>query len=82
VPRLGTEASFIVASIYNDKSILGCRYGSTRPHHDIPLIVRLYLDGRFKLDEMVSRTYPLAAIADAIGDLEGGRLNRGVLELA
>jgi hypothetical protein len=31
---------------------------------------------------MVSRTYPLAAIAAAIGDLEGGRLNRGVLELA
>jgi S-(hydroxymethyl)glutathione dehydrogenase/alcohol dehydrogenase len=82
VPKLGTEASFMVASMYNDKSILGCRYGSTRPHHDIPLIVRLYLDGRFKLDEMVSKTYPLAAIADAIRDLEGGRLNRGVLELA
>jgi S-(hydroxymethyl)glutathione dehydrogenase/alcohol dehydrogenase len=81
VPKLGTEASFVVNSLYNNKSILGCRYGASRPHHDIPLIVRLYLDGRFKLDEMVTRSYPLAAIADAVRDLQDGRLNRGVLEL-
>jgi S-(hydroxymethyl)glutathione dehydrogenase/alcohol dehydrogenase len=82
VPKLGTEASFVVSSLYNNKSILGCRYGASRPHHDIPLLVQLYLDGRFKLDEMVSRTYPLAAIADAIADLRDGKLNRGVLEIA
>ena len=39
--------------MYNDKSILGCRYGSTRPHHDIPLFVDLYQAGRLKLDELV-----------------------------
>jgi S-(hydroxymethyl)glutathione dehydrogenase/alcohol dehydrogenase len=82
VPRLGTEASFVVNSLYNNKSILGCRYGASRPHHDIPLIVQLYLDGRFKLDEMVTRTYPLAAIAEAVADLHDGKLNRGVLEIA
>jgi S-(hydroxymethyl)glutathione dehydrogenase/alcohol dehydrogenase len=82
VPKLGTEASFVVNSLYNNKSILGCRYGASRPHHDIPLIVQLYLDGRFKLDEMVTRTYPLAAIADAVADLHDGKLNRGVLEIA
>ena len=41
VPKLGTEASFVVNDLYNDKSILGCRYGSTRPHHDIPMFVQL-----------------------------------------
>jgi Zn-dependent alcohol dehydrogenase len=81
VPRLGTEASFVIASLYNDKSILGCRYGTSRPHHDIPLIAGLYLDGRFRLDEMVSRTYPLASIAEAVEDLRAGRLNRGVLTI-
>jgi Zn-dependent alcohol dehydrogenase len=82
VPKLGTEASFVVNSLYNNKSILGCRYGAARPHHDIPLIVQMYLDGRFKLDEMVSRTYPLANIQEAISDLAAGQLNRGVLEIA
>ena len=41
VPKLGTEASFVVNTLYNDKSIMGCRYGTTRPHHDIPLLVEL-----------------------------------------
>ena len=81
VPKLGTEASFVVADLYEDRSILGCRYGQTRPHHDIPLIVRFYLDGRLQLDEMVSRTYDLADIQRALDDLAAGTLNRGVLTL-
>jgi Zn-dependent alcohol dehydrogenase len=81
VPKLGTEASFVVGNLYNDKSILGCRYGQTRPHHDVPLITRFYLDGRFMLDEMVSQTYDLGDIERALADLEAGTLNRGVLTL-
>ncbi|HXY43886.1 MAG TPA: alcohol dehydrogenase catalytic domain-containing protein [Acidimicrobiales bacterium] len=79
VPKLGSEASFVVSSLYNNKSILGCRYGAARPHHDIPLIVQLYLQGRFLLDEMVTKTYPLSHIGEAISDLHDGKLNRGVL---
>jgi Zn-dependent alcohol dehydrogenase len=82
VPRLGTEASFVVNDLYNDKSILGCRYGSTRPHHDIPLLVGLYRDGRLQLDEMVSQVYPLDQITQALDDLHHGKLNRGVLAVA
>ena len=81
VPKLGTEATFVVNTMYNDKSILGCRYGSTRPHHDIPLLVRFYQDGRLQLDEMVSQTYPLADIQLALDDMHAGKLNRGVLNL-
>jgi Zn-dependent alcohol dehydrogenase len=81
VPKAGTEVSFVVHSMYNNKSILGCRYGATRPHHDIPLIVQFYLDGRFMLDEMVSQQYDLADIQSALDDLEAGKLNRGVLTL-
>jgi Zn-dependent alcohol dehydrogenase len=79
VPKLGTEATFVVNDLYNDRSILGCRYGSTRPHHDIPLLVRFYKDGRLLLDEMVSQVYPLDQITQALDDLAHGKLNRGVL---
>jgi S-(hydroxymethyl)glutathione dehydrogenase/alcohol dehydrogenase len=82
VPKAGTEVSFIVSSVSHDKSILGCRYGSSRPHYDIPLIVDLYKSGRFLLDEMVSRVYELGEINQAITDQEAGKLNRAVLELA
>jgi len=82
VPKLGTEASFVVNDLYNDKAILGCRYGSARPHHDIPLLVGLYQDGRLLLDEMVSQVYPLDQISQALDDLHHGKLNRGVLTVA
>ena len=81
VPKFGTEASFVVASMYNDKSILGCRYGTTRPHHDIPMYISFYLDGRLKLDEMVSQIYDLGDVQQALDDLHHGKLNRGVLSL-
>jgi S-(hydroxymethyl)glutathione dehydrogenase/alcohol dehydrogenase len=81
VPKLGTEASFVVNTLYNDKSILGCRYGATRPHHDIPMLIGLYKAGRLKLDEMVTRTYPLDDVQLALDDLHDGKLARGVLTL-
>ena len=81
VPKLGTEASFVVNTLYNDKSIMGCRYGSTRPHHDIPMLVNFYLDGRLQLDEMVSQVYDLADVDQALHDMHAGKLNRGVLAL-
>ncbi len=63
-----------------DRGILGCRYGSVRPHHDVPLLVDLYLAGKLKLDELVSKTYPLEGFEDAVSDMHEGKLARGVLE--
>jgi len=82
VPKLGTEASFVVNDLYNDKSILGCRYGTVRPHHDIPMLVELYKAGRLKLDELVSATYKPEDVQSALTDMHDGKLNRGVLTFA
>jgi len=82
VPKIGTEASFVVNSLYNDKSIMGCRYGTTRPHHDIPMMVALYKAGRLKLDELVSATYAPDDVQRALDDMHAGKLNRGVLAFA
>ncbi|WP_208027055.1 Zn-dependent alcohol dehydrogenase [Rhabdothermincola sediminis] len=79
VPKFGTEAAFQVSTLYNDKTIMGCRYGAGRPHKDIPLFVELYLAGRLKLDELVTRTYPLEDVQRTIDDMHHGELARGVL---
>lgn len=81
VPPMGTEASFVVNTLYNDKSILGCRYGSSRPQFDIPRLIRLYQAGRLLLDELVTATYPLESFQTALDELHAGRLARGVLVL-
>jgi S-(hydroxymethyl)glutathione dehydrogenase/alcohol dehydrogenase len=58
---------------------MGCRYGSAQPHHDVPLFVQLYLDGKLKLDELVSATYPLEGFQQVVDDMHAGKLARGVL---
>jgi Zn-dependent alcohol dehydrogenase len=79
VPAAGAEASFVVSSMFLDKAILGCRYGSSRPQHDIPLYADLYRQGRLLLDELVTETYPVEDFEKAVADAEAGRVARGVL---
>jgi S-(hydroxymethyl)glutathione dehydrogenase/alcohol dehydrogenase len=79
VPPATAEASFLVSSMYLDKSILGCRYGSSRPQRDIALYADLYRDGRLLLDELVTQTYPVEDFDKAAQDAEGGRVARAVL---
>ncbi|MFH9423031.1 alcohol dehydrogenase catalytic domain-containing protein [Streptomyces sp. NPDC017529] len=79
VPPATAEASFLVASMYLDKAILGCRYGSSRPQRDIALYARLYREGRLLLDELVTRTYPVEEFPKAVEDARRGRVARGVL---
>jgi len=78
-PPAGAEASFVVASMFLDKSILGCRYGSSRPQRDIPLYAGLYREGRLLLDELVTQTYPVEEFERAVADAEAGKVARGVL---
>ncbi|MFD5476649.1 alcohol dehydrogenase catalytic domain-containing protein [Streptomyces hawaiiensis] len=79
VPAATAEASFRVSSMYLDKSVLGCRYGSSRPQRDIALYADLYRRGRLLLDELVTRTYPVEDFAKAAADTESGRVARAVL---
>jgi S-(hydroxymethyl)glutathione dehydrogenase/alcohol dehydrogenase len=83
VPGFADEASFNVSSMYLDKGVLGCRYGSSQPQRDIRRYVELYQQGRLKLDELVSAKYPLGDITKAVHAMESGELAaRGVLEIA
>jgi S-(hydroxymethyl)glutathione dehydrogenase/alcohol dehydrogenase len=79
VPPATAEASFLVSSMYLDKSILGCRYGSSRPQRDIALYADLYREGRLLLDELVTETYPVEDFEKAVADARAGRVARAVL---
>jgi Zn-dependent alcohol dehydrogenase len=80
VPPPTAELSTIINKLnFVDRGIIGCRYGSARPHHDIPLLAQLYLDGKLMLDELVSATYPLEEFERVVADMHDGKLARGVL---
>jgi Zn-dependent alcohol dehydrogenase len=82
VPPRGTEVSVDVNNLaYVDRGLIGCRYGSSRPQHDIPLMVELYLQGRLMLDELVTETRPLEGFREIVEYMHEGKLARGVLTL-
>jgi S-(hydroxymethyl)glutathione dehydrogenase/alcohol dehydrogenase len=83
VPSQGTEVGVPVnPMVHLDRTLMGVRYGEARPRRDIPMIVDMYREGRFKLDEMVSQVYDLPDWERAIHDLESGALARGVIQVS
>ena len=81
VAGMGAEASFEIQSLYHDKTIMGCRYGSARPNHDFPMLFDLFRAGRLELEALVTRRFALADYADAFEALRRGELARGVITL-
>jgi S-(hydroxymethyl)glutathione dehydrogenase/alcohol dehydrogenase len=65
--------------VMQEKRLLGSVYGSGQPARDIPGLVSLYREGRLKLGELVSRTYPLGQINDALTALAASDGARGVI---
>lgn len=59
--------------------ILGCKLGAVRPQVDIPELVNLYAAGRLRLDELVTATFPLERINDAIATTRRGEGLRTVV---
>jgi Zn-dependent alcohol dehydrogenase len=62
-----------------EKVIMGSWYGSARPWVDLPKMVDLYLNGRIKVDSLISRTYPLDEINTAYDALGRGEVARSIL---
>ena len=80
VPKLGSTFEFPVHTIYNNKAILGCRYGAARPRKDFAMLADLYLAGRLKIDELITTHYALDDFQRALDDLHHGHLARGVFQ--
>ncbi len=82
VPAPGTDVSVPVNHmVHLDRRLMGVRYGESRPHRDIPLIVDLYTAGKFRLDTIITQSYPLTDFPVALEDLRAGRLGRAVLTI-
>jgi Zn-dependent alcohol dehydrogenase len=62
-----------------EKTIMGCYYGTGDPKRDFPAYADLYLAGKLPLDAMISRPYRLEEINEAYGDMLEGRTARGVV---
>lgn len=62
-----------------DKTYVNPLYGKCRPEIDLPRLFQFYREGQLKLDEMITRTYPLDRVHEAFEDMLSGRNAKGVL---
>jgi NDMA-dependent alcohol dehydrogenase len=74
----GMSGSLFDLAMMN-KELRGHIYGQANPIADFPRTLALYRQGVLQLDEMITRTYPLADLNAAFEDLHAGRNVRGVL---
>ena len=78
--RMDAQAAFpMFPFVMQEKRLLGSVYGSGQPARDIPRLVSLYQAGTLKLGELVSRTYALDQVNDALAALAASDGARGVI---
>lgn len=63
------------------KEVRGVIFGAGNPRFDIPNLLALYKAGQLKLDELITRTYPLDQINEGYADMRDGKNIRGVIVL-
>lgn len=82
MPPSGRLAGFDPGLLAHEgKRILGSKLGSSRPAEDVPAIAALYRGGQLRLDELVTATYPLDGINEAIASMHAGEAIRNVIVL-
>ena len=64
-----------------EQKVQGCIMGSNRFRLDLPMLADLYMDGRLKLDEMITRRGKLEDVNDMMSALQRGEVTRQVMVL-
>ena len=65
--------------LLSEKRLQGSNMGSNRFRVDMPRYVDLYIDGRLKLDELVSARIPLDEINAGFAAMTRGEIARSVV---
>ena len=67
------------ADLLDDKVLRGSNMGSNRFRVNMPRFADFYLEGRLKLDDMISRRIPIEGINEAFDDMKAGEVARSVV---
>jgi S-(hydroxymethyl)glutathione dehydrogenase/alcohol dehydrogenase len=62
------------------KQIKGALYGDASPREAMPQLLQLYVDGRLKLDQLITRRYTLEEINQGYADMHAGLNIRGIID--
>jgi len=68
-----------IVTVTQEKCVRGTTQGSANPWVVVPKLVSLYEEGKLRLDELVSRSYRLEEVNQAMQDLRDGKNARGII---
>jgi NDMA-dependent alcohol dehydrogenase len=77
--EVGIPAGLVEMAMYQ-KRIQGVLYGMGSPRKAVPQLLDLYVEGKLRLDELVTTRYPLEQINKGYADMHAGQNIRGVID--
>jgi S-(hydroxymethyl)glutathione dehydrogenase/alcohol dehydrogenase len=78
LPPTGSVAR-IPAGPNGERRLVGSSYGSARTFIDFPRLVELYLAGKLRIDELISRRYEVDQVNEAFRAMVAGEVARGLI---
>jgi len=82
VPKYDEDITIHSLPLHFGKVLTGCEGGHTNPTVDIPKYLRLYRDGKLRVDGLVTHRMPFAEINAALDKIRAGEVGRCILEMA
>ena len=81
VPRKGDNASIYTLPLHFKKILKGSHGGSVSPDIEIPRLIKLFAQNKMRLEGLVTHTFPLHQINEAIAALRSGEAARVMLSM-
>jgi S-(hydroxymethyl)glutathione dehydrogenase/alcohol dehydrogenase len=81
VPRFDQDITIHSLPLHFGKVLTGCEGGHTNPTVDIPKYLRLYTDGKLRVDGLITHRMPFARINAALDQIRAGEVGRCILEM-
>lgn len=77
------DATEVTMSLFEltlmQKELVGSIFGGSNPRRDIPRLLRLYKEGKLKLDELITNEYKLDDVNQGYEDMRNGVNIRGLI---
>src|SRR5712692_2081363 len=79
VSPAGTRLSIDPGMLLQQRVLTGSSFGAGHQRTDVPLLIDLFMDGKYQLKELVSRRLPLKELNHAFDLMKQGEVKRSVI---
>jgi S-(hydroxymethyl)glutathione dehydrogenase/alcohol dehydrogenase len=79
VSPAGTRLSIDPSLLLQQRVLTGSSFGGGHQRSDVPMLIDLYMSGKYRLDEMISRRLPLTELNHAFDIMLQGEVKRSVI---